>query len=320
VSVGGVRQKALLAVLVLNANEVVSTDRLIDELWGENAPASAVHTIQVFVSRLRRALQGAAKRLVTRQPGYVLELAIDELDAARYERLYDAARGALAGGDAAHAAELLREAQALWRGRPLVEFSYEPFAQATVARLEELRASCREELLEAELALGRHAEVISDLEALVLEQPLRERPRAQLMLALYRCGRQAEALETFRDGRRILVDELGLEPSPALRELEQAILRQDPSLEAASPTETSVAAPGHDTRTIRLPLPRALERVRNGPFVGREAEISRLLTWWTGSGDEARGPAVLSGEAGIGKTRLASELANAAHENAALVQ
>ena len=164
----------------------------------------------------------------------MLELRADEIDALRCERLYTRACGALAHGDAARAAAMLSEAQALWRGPPLAEFTYEPFAQASIARLEELRFSCREELIEAQLALGRHAEIVADLEALVREQPFRERPRGQLMLALYRCGRQADALEAFQQARLALVEELAVEPSEALRELEQLILRQDVSLAPAS--------------------------------------------------------------------------------------
>jgi len=232
VPLGGLRQRALLVVLVLHANQVVSTDRLVDQLWGEQPPARATHTVQVFVSRLRSALASAGDRLLTRPPGYVLEVGVDELDADRCERLYASARVALGAGDPGYAARLLGDAEALWRGPPLAEFTYEPFAQATIARLEELRLSCREELIEAELALGRHAKVVSELEALVREQPFRERPRGQLMLALYRCGRQAEALAAFQDARRVLLDELAVEPGPALRELERAILQQDASLEA----------------------------------------------------------------------------------------
>jgi DNA-binding SARP family transcriptional activator len=232
---GGRRQRALLAILALHANEPVSTDRLIDELWGENPPARPVHTVQVFVSRLRGALGSAGNRLVTTPPGYVLELDSEEIDADRCERLYDRARSALNLGDAAQADALLTDARALWRGPPLADFTYEPFAQATIPRLEELRLSCREELIEAQLALGRHADVVSDLEELVRQHPLRERPRAQLMLALYRSGRQAEALEAFHQARRMLVEELGVEPGTELRELEGAILRQDPSLQAPRP-------------------------------------------------------------------------------------
>ncbi|MBV8989951.1 MAG: AAA family ATPase, partial [Solirubrobacterales bacterium] len=235
VPLGGRRQRALLLVLALHANQAVATDRLIDELWGENPPATAQHTVQVFVSRLRGALGDAGKRLLTRAPGYLLEIGPDEIDADRCARLYATARGALAAGEPARASALLSEAQTLWRGPPLADFTYEPFAQATIARLEELRISCREELIEAELASGHHAEILLDLEALVREHPLRERPRGQLMLALYRCGRQAEALDAYQQARRMLVEELAVEPGAALRELEQAILRQDESLLAPTP-------------------------------------------------------------------------------------
>jgi DNA-binding SARP family transcriptional activator/class 3 adenylate cyclase len=240
---GGVRQRALLAILVLHRNEVVSTDRLIDEMWGEDPPATALHTVQVFVSRLRRMLGLAGNRLVTRPPGYVLEIDADEIDAERCERLYARARTALATGDPARAEELLRDALALWRGAPLAEYTYERFAEAAIARLEELRLSCRAELIEAELAMGRQEEVVPELEALVRQHPLRERLRGQLMLALYRCGRQAEALEAFQQTRRMLIDELAVEPSDALRELEQAILRQETSLQLPSPRSVSSGAP-----------------------------------------------------------------------------
>lgn len=233
-ALGGHRQRALLAILILHANEVVSTDRLIDQLWGEHPPATAVHTVRVFVSRLRRALGPAGARLVTRPPGYVIEVGVDEVDADRSERLFASARAALADGEPREAEALLRDAERLWRGPPLADFTYEPFAQATIARLEEVRIGCREHLIEAELALGRHADVVGELEALVREHPFRERPRGQLMLALYRSGRQADALDAFQQARHTLVEELAVEPSEALRDLEQAILRQDPSLAAPS--------------------------------------------------------------------------------------
>jgi DNA-binding SARP family transcriptional activator len=230
----------VLALLALHANQVVSVDRLVDDIWGEHPPATAVHTVQVFVSRLRSALSAAGDRLITRPPGYVLELSVDELDADRFERLHESARVALAAGQSEDAFALLSEARALWRGPPLAEFTYEPFAQASIARLEELRLNADEELIEAQLALGRHQQVVSELESLVREHPFRERPRGQLMLALYRCGRQAQALEAFQQARRALVEELAVEPGEALRELEQAILRQDPSLQA--PTAGQSAA------------------------------------------------------------------------------
>jgi DNA-binding SARP family transcriptional activator/class 3 adenylate cyclase len=236
VTLGGPRQRAVLAVLALHPNQVVSVDRLVDDLWGENPPQTAVHTVHVFVSRLRRALSTAGDRLVTRPPGYVIDLHVDEVDADRFERLYETARTALAAGDATDALALLTQAAMLWRGQPLAEFTYEPFAQGAIARLEELHINAREELIEAHLALGHHDHVVSQLEALIREHPFRERPRGQLMLALYRCGRQAQALEVFREARRALVEELAVEPGEMLRELEQAILRQDPLLDAPSAT------------------------------------------------------------------------------------
>ena len=259
-ALGGARQRSLLAILALRPNEVVSTDQLVDQLWGERPPATAVHTVQVFVSRLRGVLGSAGESLITRPPGYVLEVAVDDIDAERCERLYAGARAALAAGRAAEGAARLREANALWRGAPLADFTYEPFAQATIARLEELRLSCREELIEAELALGHHAEVVADLEALVREQPFRERPRGQLMLALYRSGRQAEALEAFQDARRSLVEELAVEPSEALRGLEEAILRQDESLQL--PAEPVAAAPETRDQETEPPPPPTPEMLR----------------------------------------------------------
>jgi DNA-binding SARP family transcriptional activator len=244
VALGGHRQRALLAILILHANEVVSTDRLIDQLWGEHPPATAVHTVRVFMSRLRRALGPAGARLVTRPPGYVIEVGVDEVDADRSERLFASARAALADGKPREAEALLRDVERLWRGPPLADFTYEPFAQATIARLEEVRIGSRELLIEAELALGRHSDVVAELEALVREHPFRERPRGQLMLALYRSGRQADALDAFQQARRTLVEELAVEPSEALRELEQAILRQDPSLAAPLPPAAGPASEG----------------------------------------------------------------------------
>jgi DNA-binding SARP family transcriptional activator/tetratricopeptide (TPR) repeat protein len=267
VALGGRRQRALLVILALHANEVVSTDRLIDQLWGESPPATGLHTIQVFVSRLRGALGSAGNRLITRPPGYLLDVRVDELDADRCDRRYASARAALAAGEPERAKGLLVEAEGLWRGPPLAEFTYEPFAQPEIARLEELRVSCREELIEAELALGRHAEVVSDLEGLVREHPFRERPRGQLMLALHRSGRQAEALAVFQQTRRLLVDELAVEPSGPLRRLEQAILRQDPALDgplpAAAAPEAAPAAdePAPATPEAKPPPARARETV-----------------------------------------------------------
>src|SRR6266508_934566 len=229
-ALGAGRPRALLAVLLLDANEVVSTDRLVDELWGGRAPATAVKAVQNHISQLRKIL--GDNRLLTRGRGYVLAVAPGELDLERFEQLVDAGARALAQGDAEAAAEALRGALSLWRGPALAEFAYESFAQRPAARLEALRLGALENRIEADLALGRHAELVAELDELVASHPLRERLRAQLMLALYRSGRQAEALEVYREARRVLDEELGLEPGEELRELERAILRQDPALAA----------------------------------------------------------------------------------------
>ena len=214
---------SLLAILLLSANEVVSSDRLIDELWGEHSPESGRTALQVRVSQLRKALGPAGAQLVTRAPGYVLRVDPGQLDLDRFERLVreaDTAAPALA-------AAKLREALELWRGEPLADLSYESFAQSAVARMRELRITALEERIEADLALGRHNELAGELEALVAEHPLRERLRGQLMLALYRCGRQADALEAYQRARSELQVELGLEPGPELMALQTAILNHD---------------------------------------------------------------------------------------------
>lgn len=230
---GSAKQRALLAILLLHANEVVSRDRLIDDLWGEQPPASAPHSLDVYVSRLRKTLQpdGAERMLVTRPGGYLLRLEPEQLDLRRFERLFEDGRRALADGKYERASERLAEALALWRGPALGDLAYEAFARPEVERLEEQRLAALEEKIEAELALGRHGALVGELEAVSRKHPLRERLHGQLMLALYRCGRQAEGLETYQALRRHLRDELGLDPSPALQRLEQAILRQDHALE-----------------------------------------------------------------------------------------
>jgi DNA-binding SARP family transcriptional activator len=226
VPLAAAKQRALLAFLLLHRNQVVSTDRLIDELWADEPPAGATKTLQVYISQLRKAL--GTERLVTRAPGYLLRIEPGELDLERFEQLAADAREQLATGDAASARDGLREALRLWRGPP------EPVA----ARLEELRLAVYEDWLEASLEAGAAAGAIPDLEELVRSHPLRERPRELLMLALYRSGRQAEALELFRQTRQLFVDELGIDPGPGLRELEQAMLRQDSELRLpAAPRE-----------------------------------------------------------------------------------
>jgi DNA-binding SARP family transcriptional activator len=255
--VGGGRQRALLALLALHPNEVVPAERLIDQLWGEQPPATASKGLQVQVSRLRKDLahNGSDSVLLTGANGYVLQVSPDQIDIHRFERTLDEGTRALNDGEPGRAAERLRDALALWRGPPLADFAYEAFAQQEIARLEELRLVAIEHRIEAELALGRHHRVVPELEGLVAEEPLRERVTWLLMLALYRCGRRADALAVYRRGRRAMVDELGLELGPALRELETAILADAPELAApaaAPPTAATDARPA-----TRRPPPRA---------------------------------------------------------------
>lgn len=254
-SLGGPRQRALLAILLLHANEVVSTDRLIDELWADRPPATAPNTVQVYVSQLRKALEDR-DAIETRPPGYVLRVRPAELDLRRFEELAERGRRALAGGRADEAAAALRAALEVWRGPALADLGFEGFTGAAVLRLEELRVAALEERIDAELALGRHAELVPELEQMIGERPLRERPRGQLMLALYRAGRQAEALETYQVTRRTLVDELGIEPSPALQRLERAILTQDASLDVPTRLAGTPARAGPSDRSI-LAVPRS---------------------------------------------------------------
>jgi DNA-binding SARP family transcriptional activator len=229
-ALAGARQRALLAVLLLRAGEPVSRERVIADLWGERPPDGAVKTVQAVVSRLRRALGGEAARLVSSAAGYRLRVEPDELDLSRFERLCADGRRALAAGRHERAAARLRAALAEWRGPPLADVAFEPFAPPEVARLGDLRAVAVEDRVEADLAIGRGAELVGELEGLVAAEPLRERLRGQLMLALYRAGRQGEALDVYRDAVRTLDSELGLRPGPELERLQQAILAHDPAL------------------------------------------------------------------------------------------
>lgn len=243
---GGPRQRALLAVLLVHRGEPVSSERLVDELWGQQSPASAIKIVQGYVSNLRKVLGDGL--LVTRGHGYLLQAQSGQVDLDRFESLVAEGRQALQRGDAHNAAARLREALALWRGPPFADFAYESFAQPVIARLEDSRLAALEDQIDAQLALGDHAQVVGELGALVREHPLRERFVGQLMIALYRSGRQADALESYRDARRRLVEELGLEPSHDLLELEHAILAQAPELEPPARDTARVlpaaAAPG----------------------------------------------------------------------------
>ena len=288
-ALGGQKRRALLAVLLLDANSVVSGDRLIDALWGDSPPETARNTIQVYISQLRKLLPESA--LETAPPGYRLVIEPDNVDLFEFIRLSEEGRTALGAGDAAGGADTLRAALALWRGAPLADLAWEPFAQAEIVRLEELRLAALEDRIDADLALGRHGQLIGELEQLVAEHPLKERLRAQLMLALYRSGRQADALAVYQRARRTLVDELGIEPSDSLKQLELAILAHDPALSLDAP----LAAP---------PSPRQVPTPPT-PLLGRESELAALADLVRR--EDAR-LVTLTGIGGIGKTRLALEL------------
>jgi WD40 repeat protein/DNA-binding SARP family transcriptional activator len=292
-SIGTGRQRALLALLILRANESVASDRLVEELWGESPPATAHKMLHNQVSALRQALRNG--RLETHGSAYRLNVHPGERDVDRFEELLASGRGRIET-DPDGAAEKLRQALELWRGPPLSDLSYERFAQTEIARLEERRRVAFEARVEAELALGRHADLVSELEAAVAEQPLREHLHGQLMLALYRCGRQAEALEVYRRARGTLVEEIGAEPGTELRALQDAILAQDPALDAP---------PGPEE------LPAAL--AGGSPILaGRDRELAELIGLLADA-CEGRGAVVfVSGPHGSGKTRLAAELAREA--------
>jgi DNA-binding SARP family transcriptional activator/DNA-binding beta-propeller fold protein YncE len=234
VPVRGKRQRAVLVALLLRANSPVSIGRLIDELWFDEPPPSAPKIVQNCVSQLRRDVVNGS--LVTRPSGYELRVGAGELDLAEFERLVGEGRSRLSLGEPAEAAAMLRSGLALWRGPPLCDCAQEPFAAREIARLEDLHVTAVMDRVGADLALGHDVNVVPELEQLLAQHPLLERLRGQLMLALYRSGRQADALDVYRDGRRVLVEELGIEPGPALKRLEQAVLTQDPTLERPAAT------------------------------------------------------------------------------------
>jgi predicted ATPase/DNA-binding SARP family transcriptional activator len=347
-ALGAAKQRLVLAALLADANAVVSLDRLIDILWGEAPPQSAHGTVQGYIYRLRGAIEprrgpgDPAATLLTRPPGYLLEVAPGQLDAIRFTDLLCAARRQAAGGELAQAATLLDEALGLWRGPAWAEFAELDFARAEVARVDGQRAAATEDRAEIDLALGRHSELISGLEATAASYPLRERPRAQLMLALYRAGRQAEALRAYQAFRSYLIEEVGLEPSAALQRLEDAIVLSKPELDWTGT--------GDDARGLVLvsrgaqATPAALRSPPNGPLDGERAEVvsrvshfdlpgespplrlfgpprgnvPRQMTTFVGREHELetigslvreRPLVTLTGVGGVGKTRLALQVA-----------
>jgi DNA-binding SARP family transcriptional activator/WD40 repeat protein len=294
VALGGAKQRAVLAMLAIEANRTVTIDHVIEGLWGEHPPASATKMVQNYVWRLRATLDDPAAEILTHGRGYELRVDRQSVDVGRFEALLAEASSEQPNGAA-------REALALWRGPALADVADEPFAAPVIRRLEELRLDALVLAIDAELAAGRHQEVAAEIDALIGEHPLHERLHAQRMLALYRCGRQADALEAYRSARRTLVDEVGLEPGPELQRLHDAILRQDPAL---------------DVETAVVELPRELDPASAPPLVGRDDELRRLRTCWRrGSGAVV----ALVGAYGMGKTRLAAELAAEAHREGALV-
>jgi DNA-binding SARP family transcriptional activator len=293
--IGAAKPRALLALLLIHADEVVSSDRLIDGLWGEEAPATAQKALQVYISQLRKTLDPGI--LLTQPPGYVLRPA--RLDLREFHEMLTRGQAARSEGDPEAASRELGAALALWRGPPLSGLEFEPFAAAEIARLDELRLTALEERMEADLELGRHSELVAGLERLVTDNPVRERLARQLMLALYRSGRQTESLEVFRRTREGLL-ELGLEPSRALRDLERAILNQDPALEASDRAETEPAGGAE-------------------AFVGRREELRDLHAALERGLAGRGGVFLLAGEPGIGKSRLAEEAARRAEDRGATV-
>ena len=288
VALGGPKPRALLALLLVNANETVSADRLAIGIWGEEAAADATRTLQVHVSRLRKAL-GGGEALVTSVGGYRLRVEPGALDAERFELLVADGGERLEAGDPERAAAVLRDALALWRGPALADVAAAPFAAAAIARLEEQRLAALEARLEADLARGRHAELVGELQQLTATHPARERLHAQLMLALYRSGRQAEALEAYRRAHRYLADELGLEPGAELRSLQAEILAQAPSLDA--PVSGKITS---------LPT-------REGPLLGRDDDVAAVIDLLKRDGAQL---VTLTGVGGVGKTSLAIEIAH----------
>jgi DNA-binding SARP family transcriptional activator/DNA-binding GntR family transcriptional regulator len=305
----GGKARALLARLLIDVNRTVSVDALVDSLWGEEVPASAVKMVHVYVSQLRKVLPAGVLR--TRAPGYALEVAPEAVDLVQFTRLRAEGRAALADNDTVTAAARLRAGLALWRGAALAEFS-EPFAAAHAAHLDELRVACVEDRIEADLALGHHADLVGELRALVAGHPLRERPRCQLMLALYRAGRQAEALAVYHEFRATLLEELGMEPSAALNELQHRVLNQDPTLDLEAPATRAAASP------LRLAV---ADEPDHDPdvLVGRAGELQELEMAFEAAAAASGTTALVAGPAGIGKTVLASELARRARNSGATV-
>jgi DNA-binding SARP family transcriptional activator len=326
-ALGRPKQRAVLAILLLNAGRVVSLDRLVDELWGQQAPPQALASVQAYVSHLRRLLEperaagDPARLLLNQPPGY--RIAVHDLDAARFQALAVQGHALLAAGDAEGAAQALADALRLWRGPVLADFADAPFVQAERTRLTELRLAALEDRLSADLVIGRHALVVAELEQLAAEHPFRERFQAARMLALYRCGRQAEALQTYQRFGATMREELGLDPGPVLRNLERDILRQAAELDWAPGTRidatASGATPAAARRTPPTAAPADTTPAAAGGLVGREDQL-RVISRALSDAASGRGRVLLlAGEPGMGKTRLAEEASRRARESGVTV-
>ena len=325
IDVGGAKARALVARLLIDRNLVVSVDRLVDSLWGDHEGDGAEIALRSTISRLRKRLREAGAPddlIVTRHPGYALEAAAEVTDAHRFEQLVTVARQQLGQHRPSECTRRLREAEGLWRGAAYSEVRDEPFARAEARRLEELLLSAIELRMDAGLTMGEHQVLVGELETLTSAHPLRERLWSQRMLALYRSGRQAEALRVFQDLRSILVAELGIEPGHDVSWMEHAILSHEPALDFPVPPEAAAAGP---VESEQVPVVTAEYRVRvptspnEGPMVGREREWSLLQDWWTAVRRGDGRFLLVEGDAGIGKTRLVAELAQAVEDDGALV-
>ncbi|HSZ36488.1 MAG TPA: BTAD domain-containing putative transcriptional regulator [Acidimicrobiales bacterium] len=329
VDLGGPKARALVARLLIDRGLIVSVDRLIDSLWGDHEGEGAEIALRSTISRLRKRLREAGVSddlIVTRAPGYALEVAAETTDIFTFERMVADGKRQLIRHRPGEAVRVLEEAQSLWRGSAFSEVRDEPFARAEARRLEEMQLAAIELRLDAAFTLGRHESVIGELETLTTQHPMRERLWSQRMLALYRSGRQAEALRVYQDLRSTLVDELGIEPGHDVSWMEHAILTQDPALFFASPDEAASDAGGEtEDRTGAAAESPGGYRVRiptsptQGPLVGRERESALLRDWWASVGKGDGDLLLVEGDPGIGKTRLVGELARAVESEGALV-
>src|SRR4051794_1449234 len=318
---GGPRARELLALLLLNPNRPLSSEYLVTAMWGESPSDGAATTLRSHVGAVRRVLAsaGAGDALGTRAGGYLLALAPADLDAEVFAGLVERAQEALGIGDPAHAAALLGDALALWRGDVLSDLGPPDFADAVVARLGELRLAAEETAMAAALALGQHREVVGRLQELVAAHPFHERLCGQLMLALYRSGRQVDSLSAYAETKQRLGEELGLDPGPDLQDLQTAVLRQDPALLLSVDAATPVTEVRPRPVTARQPPDAVFAALRRSAMVGRDVGLATTMAAWHDARAGGRGLLAVGGPAGVGKSRLAAELAHLSTQDGATV-